>query len=147
MEIERFETLAQAYGADLRRWPELERAAAEALLAHRPDQARAILLEAQGLDAVHDDWRAPVPSAALREAVMATAPRSRRELSWRGFGFWLSGAGFAAAALAGVVVGVAASNAAVSDARADALLSAALSNEGDTAATPFTVGSIGVRTT
>ena len=36
MDLARFETLADAYGADFRRWPAAERPAAEALLASAP---------------------------------------------------------------------------------------------------------------
>jgi hypothetical protein len=141
MNAERFETLAGAYGGDLRRWPAAERAAAEVFRTTEPDRAAVILTAADDLDFALDAWRAPAPSAALREAVLAAAPRGRRAAPFRsGLGLWLSGAGLAAVAVAGVIVGVVASSAAVSDARADAVLSAALSNEGEAAANPFTVG-------
>ena len=39
MTPERFEHLADAYGGDLRRWPEAEREAARRLLDNRPDLA------------------------------------------------------------------------------------------------------------
>ena len=145
MDVERFETLAQAHGGDLRRWPEDERAAAEAFRAASPEAAAAMLRDAGDLDAALGAWRVPSPDAALRDRILASAPRARAQAAPRGFGFWLSGAGFAAVAVAGLVVGLAASNAAVSDARADALLSAALSNEGDAAASPFTVGALPAR--
>ncbi|HTK36597.1 MAG TPA: hypothetical protein VL358_15100 [Caulobacteraceae bacterium] len=149
MDAERFETLAMAYGGDLRRWPEADRDAAEAFRARTPGAAGALLRQAQALDAVLDDWRSPAPSAALRDRVlMGPPPRARKAgsmgISPRGLGFWLSGAGFAAAVLAGVVVGVTASTAAVSDARADAVLSATLANDEDAQAA-FTVGSAGAR--
>jgi len=140
MDADRFNTLAAAYGGDLRRWPEAERAAAEDFRRRQPEAARTMLEEAADLDFALDAWRVAAPSAALREAVLAAAPKPRTRR--RGLGLWLSGAGFAAAAtVAGVVVGVAASNAAVSDLRADALLSATLPQENSTL-TAFTVGAI-----
>lgn len=140
MDTDRFETLAAAYGGDLRRWPEAEQAAAEDFRRRQPEAARAMLEEAADLDFALGAWRVPAPSAALREAVLAAAPKPRARK--RGLGLWLSGAGFAAAATAaGVIVGVAASNAAVSDLRADALLSATLPQDGSTLAA-FTVGTI-----
>ncbi len=140
MDAERFETLALAYGRDLGRWPAEEREAARTLLAGSPSLA-AVLDEAGDLDDALDAWRTPAPSAALRERVLASAPKRRRS-GFGGFGLWLSGAGFAAAA-AGVVVGVAVCSAAVSDVRADGLLSAALANETAAALAGFTVGEAG----
>lgn len=149
MDVERFETLALAYGGDLRRWPEAERNAAEAFVAGSPEAARAVLREAGDLDAVLDGWASPAPSAALRERVLAAAPKDRTRVRplRHGLGLWLSGAGFAAVAAAGVVVGFAASSAAVSNVRADTLLSATLPNESEPALTPFTVGAFGTRAT
>lgn len=143
MDVERFETLALAYGGDLRRWPESDRDAAEAFRLRSPEAARAVLGAAGDLDVVLHAWSPPVVPAGLRERVLASAPapKARPAAAPRGFRYWLSGAGFAAVAVAGVIVGVIASSAAVSNERADAVLSATLSNEGDTAQAPFTIGS------
>ena len=141
MDVDRFETLAQAYGGDPGRWPEAERAAAEAFRFASPAEAERVLAEAADLDFALDAWRVSAPSAALRGRVLAAAPSPRPRR--RSLGLWLSGAGFAAAAaVAGVMVGVAASNAAVSDIRADALLSATLPQEG-AALAAFTLGAAG----
>lgn len=51
MKIERFQSLADSLGGDLKRWPQAERAAAEALADSDP-QAAATLAEAQRLDAL-----------------------------------------------------------------------------------------------
>jgi hypothetical protein len=150
MDIERFEALALAYGGAPGRWPAAERDAALDFLTREPDAARAALKAAESLDLALDCWRAPEVSANLRDRVLALAPKARAPkalASPRGFGFWLSGAGFAAAALAGVIVGVAASSAAVSDVRADTVLSATLTNENESALAPFTVGALEGRTT
>lgn len=137
MDIERYRSLAEAYGADMRRWPEDQRDAALALHVREPDAAGKILAEAAILDGALDAWRPPAVSFDLRERVMAAAPRPRAARGGR-FGLWLSGAGLAAACAAGIVVGMAGSAAAVSDARADELLAAA-SDDAATALTPFTV--------
>ncbi|HEY1073742.1 hypothetical protein, partial [Brevundimonas sp.] len=108
MTYERFETLADAYGGDLRRWPETEREAARALLDSDP-RAAALLAEADGLDALLDAAPRAVVSADLRDRVIASAataglkPRGRFHI---GRLLWWSGAGWAAAACAGVVFGV-----------------------------------------
>jgi hypothetical protein len=127
MDRARFEALAEAYGADRRRWPSAERATAEAFAVAEPEVARAILAEADDLD--HLLFAAPsaTPSAALRQAVLAGAPRARS--ARRGLGFWLSGAGMAAAAAAGVIVGTSAASAAVGAARTEAVLAEILPDE------------------
>jgi hypothetical protein len=138
MDENRFEALAGAYGADLRRWPEAERAAAEAFRAAAPDAARTILARADLLDAALDAWRTPAPSAALREAVLARAPVPRSAA--RRFGFWLSGAGVAAAAAAaGIVVGVTASNTAVSNLQTDTTVVEALGEEAGLSLAGFSI--------
>jgi len=127
MDLKRFEALAEAYGADLRRWPAAERDAADALMASQPDGARAVLSAAEALD----DWLAasppPTPSFALRDAVAAAAPKARPQRS--AIVWWLSGAGFATAAMAGVIVGASALSAITADARADAVLAEILPDD------------------
>lgn len=126
MDIERYRSLAEAYGSDVRRWPQDIKPAADAFASREPEAARAALHEAALLDEALDAWRAPAVDAALRDRVLVSAPtpRARSGLIGR-FGFWLSGAGLAAACAAGVIVGMAGSAAAVSDAQADELLAAA----------------------
>ena len=74
MNQSRFEALAEAYGADLRRWPAAERGAADTFRALHPEISRTILQRADDLD--HLLAAAPVvaPSAALRQAVRERAP-------------------------------------------------------------------------
>ena len=62
MKAERLHELADAYGADLRRWPASERAFAESLLAADPS-LREVLDQAAALDALLDTAPAPAPSA------------------------------------------------------------------------------------
>jgi hypothetical protein len=101
MSPERFAALAETYGAQIRLWPETERAAALAFA--ETDRARAILREADRLDALLEQYRPPQPSVALRAAVaqVATAHAAKRQrLKW---GFGLAGVGFAGL-LAGIIV-------------------------------------------
>ncbi|WEK58317.1 MAG: hypothetical protein P0Y52_01905 [Candidatus Brevundimonas phytovorans] len=135
MTYERFEHLADAYGGDLRRWPEGEREAARALLARDP-RAAGLLAEADGLDALLDAAPRPAASHALREAVIASAAGAGLKARRRGaIGplAWLSGAGWAAAACAGVVFGVNLTSHLTADVQADAVLyQASLTSADDT---------------
>ena len=56
------------------------------------------------LNRLLDAYRTPAPSAALRERVLAAAPKGRRRGGFDPF-WWASGAGLAAAGVAGVVFG------------------------------------------
>ena len=125
MNAQRFQDLADAYGADVRRWPEAERAAARAFMDADRHGAERLLFEARQTDLVLDAAPPPVVSHALREQVIALAaaaglkPRAR-------FAFgrlaWASGAGWAAASVAGVLVGFNLSQPAIARAEADAVL-------------------------
>lgn len=107
MTIDRFRSLAEAYGGSVARWPAGEREAAAALMAAAPNAARAILEEADALDSVLDSWRPVAASRDVLERIVASAPvrQARRHLSW----LWGAGAGFglAAACAAGLAAGVA----------------------------------------
>lgn len=118
MKAERLHELADAYGADLRRWPASERAFAESLIAADPS-LKAVLDQAAALDALLDAAPRPVPSAALTARILAAAPRSNSRLRKA---IWYLGAGWAAAACAGVVAGVGLTTHLTADARADAVL-------------------------
>ena len=126
MDIQRFEQLSAAYGGDPRRWPQVERERAEGLLATEPGATAAILREADGLDAMLDSSRPPVPSAALRDAILKSAPKpglARPALSaWDRL--WLPGAGFAAAAIAiaGILCGAVLVNAIGADPGGEAMV-------------------------
>ena len=110
MTIERLKELADAYGADLRRWPTAERAAAESLRAQQPVMVERLLFEAAQMDAALDASRHFPVSMALRDRVIASATAAgltpKRVKLWAGRLAWFSGAGWAAAACAGVVFGV-----------------------------------------
>ena len=131
MTYERFEHLADAYGGDLRRWPADQRAFAESLVAADP-AARVLLDEAAALDALLDASPSVAPSADLTARVLRAAPGARAKSRPRR-AVWFLGAGWAAAACAGVVAGVGLTRQMSADARADAVLyQATLSGVDDT---------------
>ena len=99
MTLERFEALLQSHGADLKRWPEAERAEAQHLLLQGRPELQQALHEAAALDALLDLHEVPAPGAALLQRVAASAP-SRQRRPW-----WWAGAGLAAMGLAGSLAG------------------------------------------
>jgi hypothetical protein len=108
MDLDRFEHLAGAWGGRIARWPQESQDAAFALLAREAAACEAILADAL----ITDEWLDAMPAAqvgaALRDAVLATAPRERvRPLSR--VHRWLIGTGvgigLATACVAGLLVG------------------------------------------
>jgi hypothetical protein len=102
MTPERFHQIVAAYGADARRWPQRERAAAQAWARAHRGEADAALSDAAGLDA----WLAadPLepPSLELQRRIIDAAP-SRRQAARRRL--WWSGATVAGVGLLGGVAG------------------------------------------
>ncbi|RQR41416.1 MULTISPECIES: hypothetical protein [unclassified Burkholderia] len=105
MTPERFRTIVAAYGADARRWPPGERAAAEAWAQAHPRDALEALDEAAELDAwlAQDAVTPPAPAPALVERIVASAPAPRG--ARRRGRVWWSGAAFAGVGLAGALAG------------------------------------------
>lgn len=99
MKAERFKAIVEAYGANPKRWPEAERARAQAFAAL--PEAVALLAEARRLDAMLDgsDEAAPVNLVFVRGAV-ASAPTPQAALTWRPY------AAMAACALLGLALGL-----------------------------------------
>ena len=126
MNIERLTRLAQAWGGDLRRWPDGEGDAARALAATDPAAGR-VLDDAAALDAALDAAPRAVVSRALHDRVLASAievglkPRAVRPFGMDRIA-WALGAGWAAAACAGVVAGVGLTSHVTADDRAEAIL-------------------------
>jgi len=121
MDRQRFFAIVEAYGAEPRRWPLSERAAAVAFARADPEAARAPL-EAGTLEALLDANVPPQPSASTRRRILDAAPRRRRTVL--DLGWWISGAGLAAAGVAGVIFGTTLSTSAV-DPQVQALLAEA----------------------
>lgn len=82
MDMTRFEELADAWGGDLRRWPESVRGEAAAFAEANP-QAAAILAEAAALDNVLAGAEPVASSDLLARRIMATAPLPVFETDWR----------------------------------------------------------------
>jgi anti-sigma factor RsiW len=105
MDPERFEALIAAYGATPARWPEEERAAAEAF-ARRDPRAADLLRQADAIDALLFAHRVAEPSRTLRAMVLESAPR--RRVIGRRLRLWWSSIAFALVAGAGALAGSAA---------------------------------------
>jgi hypothetical protein len=103
MTPERFQQIVEAYGAEPRRWPQPERAAAQAWARAHRAEADALLTQAAGVDAWLAADKVEPPGAALLERVLDGAPvrqpvAPRRRL-------WWSGAAVAGVGLLGGVAG------------------------------------------
>jgi hypothetical protein len=103
MTPERFQQIVEAYGAEPRRWPEQDRAAAQAWAQSHRAEADALLVEAAGVDAWLAADKVEPPDAALLKRVLDSAPvrqpvAPRRRL-------WWSGAAVAGVGLLGGVAG------------------------------------------
>lgn len=103
MTPERFHQIVEAYGADPRRWPQQERAAAQGWADSHRAQADAYLAEAAELDTwLAADHVAP-PDAALQQRIIGSAPRRRPAAQRRVW--WWSGAAVAGVGLLGGAAG------------------------------------------
>lgn len=98
--LKRFEQIIDAYGADPMRWPEAERTQTEAFMAGSTE-AQSLVEDARALDGWLDAGASHAPSDLLQHRVLKAAPRPHGGV----FG-WASGAGWAAAAAAGLVLGL-----------------------------------------
>jgi hypothetical protein len=102
-----FRELAEAYGADLARWPTALRDEAALLVATEAAFAQDVLTREARLDAALDELPRAPASSELFERIVASAPPLRRRRRWR---LWLAPAGLSAAlagiAAAGVLIGV-----------------------------------------
>ena len=129
MNLERFQTLADAYGGSISRWPTDVQDQAYAFTASAPVQAAEALAEARALDEQLDEADRLSPSHALRQRIIDAAPRARVARS--PFQRWLTGAGvgigLTTAACAGIVVGV---DLSATSAGEDAMLLAAVYSAG-----------------
>lgn len=103
MTPERFRTIVAAYGADARRWPDAERAAAQSWASAHRVEADALLAQAEPLDAWLDSHAVAPPARALFDRIAASAPA--RHPFWRRGRVWWSGVAFAGAGVAGGLIG------------------------------------------
>lgn len=129
MNLDRFQTLADAFGGSIARWPTDVQDEAYAFTASSPDAATLALADARGLDEDLDAAGRLTPSRTLRQSIIDAAPRVRAVRSR--FQRWFTGAGvgigLVTAACAGLVVGV---NMTAAGAGEDAVLLAAVYSSG-----------------
>lgn len=129
MDATRFGELADAYGGDVRRWPEDEREPARAWMDANPEAERA-LFDARLTDAALFASPNPAVSMALRDRVLASAATAglKAQSAWPLLKrlLWIGGAGWAAAACAGVVFGTTLSTDLATQAQADAVIDQAM---------------------
>jgi len=113
MDEARFMERLAIYGADLSRWPEVDRAAAEALLRKAPHRLKDIWDSERAFDsllAMEADVPAPIQlETRILSASPAVAPAARKAVTFLGFAVprWATGAVAASLAL-GFAVGYAA---------------------------------------
>lgn len=94
MDLRRLGEICAAYGQDSRRWPQQERASAEALVSGSAE-ARQLLLGAARLDQWLDREPPLPPSLALRTKILAAVPgRKPRNVPAFAFLPWLAVAGW-----------------------------------------------------
>ena len=127
MDETRFGELADAFGGDVRRWPESEREAARAWIDAHPLEAERALFDARQTDAALFASPNPVVSMALRDRVLASATMKARS-AWPSLKklLWIGGVGWAAAACAGVMVGTTLSGHLAVQSQADAAVEQAM---------------------
>jgi len=107
MNIERFRTLVEAYGANPARWPEAERVAA-LLFAEQSPEARDALQEAAAFDSLLDMAETQAATRALEDRILARfAERpAERRTSWLTLR-WIPAAAVACSLALGLAVGAA----------------------------------------
>jgi len=111
MTVEQLAVLLEIYGSDPRRWPQADRAAAEALILKSPE-AQELHARAQALDNLLDTVT-PLPADdSLRRRILTRIPdaslrsvRGGSPSDWFLGRWWPQAAALAAAAVLGVVIG------------------------------------------
>jgi hypothetical protein len=110
MNIERFKTLVEAYGANPARWPEAERVSA-LLFAEESADARAALREAATFDRLLDEAETQPATRALEDRILASLPeRAPKPARWFDLGArtrWIPATAAAVSLLLGLLVGAA----------------------------------------
>lgn len=106
MTIERFKVLVEAYGANPARWPEAERAVAEAF-ANATPEAQRVLAESSALDRLLDAApTAPVTRELEMRVLDGFAARKDRRIPWLPDVMpWTQAAALAASLVLGMLAG------------------------------------------
>ncbi|MFJ3486091.1 hypothetical protein ACIPL1_22235 [Pseudomonas sp. NPDC090202] len=106
MTPERFVHLAEAYGADLRRWPAAERSGAQTLIARGDACVLDALHQARWLDSRLDSHQALLADPLLKTRIATSALAEPRPSWWSRHAEWWSRLGFLGAGLAGIAAGM-----------------------------------------
>jgi hypothetical protein len=125
MTAERFAQIVEAHGAEPRRWPADERAAAQAFARAHAEAADPVLRAARNLDAAMDAYAVEARAPDLQARILTALPGNDNWRRWRA----PLAAGLAAACAAGVLVGANISRTVITDARTDAVISATLGDD------------------
>lgn len=110
----RFIELLSAYGAELSRWPEDERAAAEALLEVAPHRIKDIWESERVFDRLLSLEKDSPATIALETSILSAAPSARsarrtgRVFGWLNMPQWATGGAIAASLALGFAAGYAA---------------------------------------
>ncbi|MDZ4866076.1 MAG: hypothetical protein SGI91_02035 [Alphaproteobacteria bacterium] len=107
MNIQRFKTLVEAYGANPARWPEAERVAA-LLFAEQSAEARDMLQEAAAFDRLLDTAETHPATRTLEDRILATFPErtAKQRAPWFTMR-WIPAAAVACSLALGLAVGAA----------------------------------------
>jgi hypothetical protein len=108
MNLDRFAALVDAYGGSPARWPEAERAAAEALLATSAE-ARRMAQEADTLDRLLDQTETAPATRALQDRILAslgTSAAAPRRLPSFSFTRWIPAGAIACSLALGILAGL-----------------------------------------
>jgi hypothetical protein len=127
MMIERFQSLADAYGGDIARWPDDEQAGARAWQAANAAMALAILNDAQALDMLLDSATVASPGPVLRDRITGSARRVRKPVRAL---VWASATGLMAACAAGLMLGANLSDRLLPDPAAESVTQTATAFDG-----------------
>jgi hypothetical protein len=106
MTPERFAHLADAYGADLKHWPEAEREDARTLIASGDTRVLVALDQAAWLDQRLDAHQAAQPDVLLIQTIVASAFAVERPSLRARYSNWLPRIGFFGVGLAGIAAGM-----------------------------------------
>lgn len=110
MNIEKFTLLAEAYGANINRWPEIHQKQAAEMIAINLPEVNQALGQAQLMDDLFSEHTIAPVERALFDRIMETAPQQYRQsfiqrLLLGNIPGWLSFSGLVGTGLAGALAG------------------------------------------
>lgn len=105
MNTEQFIKLAEAYGSDIKRWPEFYQKQASAVLALNLPEVNQVLDEARVLDDMFASHTVASAERMLYESIISSAPQIKKSFWQRNNKAWLGFSGLIGTGLAGAVAG------------------------------------------